>query len=42
MRIDYVFVTEPLAARCDEVRIDVNERRKPKPSDHTPVIGVFR
>ncbi len=39
MRIDYVFVTRPLAERCKAVTMDVDERRKDKPSDHIPVIA---
>ena len=46
LRIDLVLGTQVLAERCTEVRIDRNERR-PKagegaPSDHAPVIAVFR
>lgn len=41
LRIDYLFVSAPLAERCREVSIDVVERRRPKPSDHAPVIGTF-
>jgi exodeoxyribonuclease III len=42
MRIDYLFVTAALAERCERVVIDVVERKKPKPSDHTPVVAYFR
>lgn len=41
MRIDYLFVSEPLVKRCRSVSIDTDERAKPKPSDHAPVVGVF-
>ncbi len=49
LRIDHVFATEPLAARCVDVVIDREERKK-KPwdakgkssaSDHVPVIATF-
>lgn len=41
LRIDYLFVSEPLARRCQEVVIDVAERKRPKPSDHAPVMATF-
>ncbi len=41
MRIDYLFVTPPLAERCTSVVMDVEERRKEKPSDHIPVVAEF-
>jgi exodeoxyribonuclease-3 len=42
LRIDYLFVTKPLVDRCEGVHIDKAERKKPKPSDHAPVIATFR
>lgn len=42
LRIDYLFVSDSLKARCDDVRMDVAERDKDKPSDHIPVIATFR
>lgn len=42
MRIDYVFVTRVLAERCERVVVDVEERKKDKPSDHAPVLATFR
>ncbi len=41
MRIDYIFVSDGLAQRCSRVEMDVEERRKDKPSDHIPVIAEF-
>jgi exodeoxyribonuclease-3 len=41
MRIDYIYVSESLAARCTSVEMDVEQRHKDKPSDHIPVIAEF-
>ncbi len=43
MRIDYIFVTEPLLDSVRDVYVDLwpRRRRTPKPSDHAPLIGVF-
>ena len=41
LRIDHVFATEPMARRSTDARIDRNERKGPKPSDHVPVIVEF-
>ncbi len=43
MRIDYIFITEPLKERLVDVYVDLwpRRRRTPKPSDHAPVIGVL-
>ncbi|MDQ3030804.1 MAG: exodeoxyribonuclease III [Myxococcota bacterium] len=41
LRIDHVDVTEPLAKRLLEVRIDREERKGKQPSDHAPVIATF-
>jgi exodeoxyribonuclease-3 len=41
LRIDHIFATSPLAARCPSAEIDRQERKGPKPSDHAPVIAVF-
>ena len=38
MRIDHILLSEPLAARCAASRIDRNERKGEKPSDHAPVL----
>jgi exodeoxyribonuclease-3 len=42
LRIDHVWVTKPLAARCKACRIDVEPRRWQRPSDHAPVIAEFK
>ncbi len=43
MRIDYIFVTEPLLKSLKDIYVDMwpRKRRTPKPSDHAPVVGVF-
>jgi len=41
LRIDYAFVTRSVAARLTSAEIDVEPRRLPKSSDHTPVIVEF-
>jgi exodeoxyribonuclease-3 len=43
MRIDYIFITEPLLKNLRDVFVDAWARKKknPKPSDHAPVVGVF-
>lgn len=41
LRIDYVYATEPLAARCREVVHDWEPRDWDQPSDHVPVIAHF-
>lgn len=41
MRIDYMFASKSLAARCQSVKLDVDERGKDKPSDHIPVVADF-
>jgi exodeoxyribonuclease III len=38
LRIDYAFLTPPLAQRSTSVTIDVDTRRREKPSDHVPVV----
>lgn len=38
LRIDHLFITQPLVARCKDVRIDRNERKGKQPSDHAPVV----
>ncbi len=40
-RIDHIFVTEPLAARCHDARVDRDERASKQPSDHAPVLADF-
>jgi exodeoxyribonuclease-3 len=41
LRLDYIFATKPLAARCTGAEIDRQERKGEKPSDHAPVVAVF-
>jgi exodeoxyribonuclease-3 len=38
LRIDHVFLSEPLAAKCTSARIDRDERKGKQPSDHAPVL----
>jgi exodeoxyribonuclease-3 len=38
LRIDHVFVSEPLAEKCTAALIDRNERKGKQPSDHAPVV----
>jgi exodeoxyribonuclease III len=38
MRIDYVYLSASLAARCTSATMDVEPRRLDKPSDHIPVL----
>ena len=42
MRIDLVLLSAALAARCTGSRIDRNERKGEKPSDHAPVFVELR
>jgi exodeoxyribonuclease-3 len=41
LRIDHIWVTESLAARCTDVSIDKEPRKWERPSDHTPVVAEF-
>ena len=41
LRIDHVWVSQPLAARCTRSWIDVGPRTWERPSDHTPVVAEF-
>jgi exodeoxyribonuclease-3 len=38
LRIDHVFLSEPLAAKCTAAAIDRDERKGKQPSDHAPVV----
>jgi exodeoxyribonuclease-3 len=38
LRIDHVWLSEPLAARCKRAWIDKEPRGWERPSDHTPVL----
>lgn len=39
LRIDHVFLTPPLAARCSKSWVDREERKGNLPSDHAPVLA---
>jgi len=41
LRIDHVMATPSLAAQCSGCRIDIETRRRKKPSDHAPVVATF-
>jgi len=41
LRIDHVWVTDDLAARCTGCEINKTPRGWDKPSDHTPVVATF-
>jgi exodeoxyribonuclease-3 len=38
LRIDHIWTTPELATRVVDASIDRDERRKPTPSDHAPVV----
>jgi exodeoxyribonuclease-3 len=42
LRIDHVWVSEPLAERCRRAWIDKEPRGWERPSDHTPVVAEFK
>jgi len=41
MRIDFAYLSEPLAAHATDVEIVRNERKGKGASDHVPVIVTF-
>lgn len=41
MRLDYIFATAPLYARCSNALHDAHTRSCPRPSDHLPVVVQF-
>lgn len=41
LRIDHVFATAPMTARCRAASIDREERKGKQPSDHAPVVAEF-
>lgn len=41
-RIDHILTTKPLAEKSVNAWIDIEPRLKEKPSDHTPVVAVFK
>ena len=42
LRIDHIWGTPALAARCIACDIDKEPRTRPRPSDHVPVLATFR
>ena len=42
LRIDHILATAPVVERCTGFRIDRDERKGKKPSDHAPVIAELR
>jgi exodeoxyribonuclease-3 len=42
LRIDHILASKPLASVCAEVRVDREERKGAQPSDHAPLIAVFK
>lgn len=42
LRIDHVWVSEPLARRCTGAWVDKAPRGWERPSDHTPVVAEFK
>lgn len=41
LRIDHLWCTESLAARCKSIYIDKDSRKEERPSDHAPVVAEF-
>ncbi len=41
-RLDHIWATRPLAEACTAAWVDVEQRTKEKPSDHTFVVAEFR
>ena len=42
LRIDHILLAPALAAECSACTIDVEPRKRERPSDHTPVIAELR
>lgn len=42
MRIDQLWVTNRIAQLCERCDIDLDNRSRPKPSDHAPVVCVIK
>jgi exodeoxyribonuclease-3 len=42
LRIDHIWVSQPLAERCTNAWIDKTPRGWERPSDHTPVVAEFK
>ena len=41
LRIDHILISDALKQACTACTIDREERKKPQPSDHAPVIATF-
>lgn len=41
LRIDHILVSPALAGRCREFVIDLEPRKRERPSDHAPVMAIF-
>jgi exodeoxyribonuclease-3 len=41
-RIDHILATPPVAGRCTAVTLERDLRRRPKPSDHIPVVATLQ
>ena len=41
IRIDHIYASDTLAARCTNIFVDVEARQTEKPSDHAPVVSRF-
>lgn len=41
LRIDHILLSDPLAKACTACIIDRDERKKPQPSDHAPVVATL-
>jgi len=41
LRIDHLWATAPLAAKCVDAWIDKAPRALPRASDHVPVVAEF-
>ena len=41
LRIDHILASGRLAASCTSCRVDVEPRKRERPSDHTPVVADF-
>lgn len=41
LRIDHIWITQPLVGRCKDVVIDREARKGQQPSDHAPVVATF-
>jgi exodeoxyribonuclease-3 len=41
LRIDHILISDALKTACTACTIDRDERKKPQPSDHAPVIATF-